>query len=138
MRTMLSPAQARKTLINVRAGVGWSAILAPRLLGRVFGLDTDAQRAMVYFARLFGVRQLIISYQLYQAQTPSSTADEMEEAIRQGILVDGCDLLSATVAGLRHDIPVRTSVMGASAAAFATILGFMGRDREGPGRGKAA
>lgn len=137
MRTMLSPTQARKILINVRAGIGWSAILAPRMLGRVFGLDADAERAMVYFARLFGVRQLIISYQLYQAQTPSSTADEMEEALRQGILVDGCDLLSATVAGLRHDIPVRTSVMGASTAALATLLGFMGRDAEGPGEGKA-
>ncbi len=123
----VSPARAREILIGLRLGVGVGALLAPRLLGRVFGIDPAANPASPYLARLFGIRDVMLAYQLYQA--PES---ELEDVLRQGIVVDTSDVLAALAAGARGGIGARTLVLGGGAAAAAVCLGLAGRE---PGAG---
>ncbi|MGY9072047.1 MAG: hypothetical protein ACKVHU_03760 [Acidimicrobiales bacterium] len=129
---MLTPAQARRTLMSLRTLIGWSAMLMPRVLLRIFGVDPAAQPSTVHALRLFGIRDILMAYQLYQNQTIHSTADEMEETLRQGIAVDGIDAISGVAAGLRGDISLRTTLMGSGTAALAAALGYQGRDAAGP------
>ena len=129
---MLTPHQARRALMSLRTAVGWSSMVMPRLTLRIFGVNAAEQPGLVYVLRLFGIRDILMAYQLYQAQTVHSTAEEMEEALRQGMAVEGIDTLSALVAGARGNISARTAAMGAGTAALAAAIGYMGRDAAGP------
>lgn len=119
---MLQPDDARRALTGLRNAIGWSALLAPRLVLRVFGVDPRSPGA-VYLTRLFGVRDVLMAYQLYQARSIAGTAEDLEEVRRQGILVDASDVLAALAAGARGTASVRTSLMGATGAGAALALG---------------
>lgn len=119
---MLQPDDARRALTGLRNVIGWSALLTPRLVLRVFGVDPRSPGA-VYLTRLFGVRDVLMAYQLYQARSIAGTAEDLEEVRRQGILVDASDVLAALAAGARGTASVRTSLMGAAGAGAALALG---------------
>ena len=119
----MSGSRAREILIGLRLGVGVGALIAPRLLGRVFGIDSTDNPASPYLARLFGVRDVMLAYQLYQA--PGS---ELEDVLRQGIVIDTSDALAALAAALRGDVGTRTLVLGGGAATAAVCLGLAGRE----------
>ncbi len=127
----VSASRAREILIGLRLGVGVGALVAPRLLGRLFGIDPARNPAATYLARLFGVRDVMLAYQLYQA--PES---ELEEVLRQGIVVDSSDVLAALAAAARGAIGTRTLLLGGGAAAGAVALGLAGREPiDGDGHG---
>lgn len=48
--------QTVQGLIGARTAIGGGSWLAPRLTGRLFGLDPDANPQAPYLARLFGAR----------------------------------------------------------------------------------
>ena len=48
-------------LTGIRASVGAGASIAPRVTGRLFGLDAAANPQLPYVARLFGVRDVALA-----------------------------------------------------------------------------
>ncbi len=112
----------RKAVMTVRLVIGGLGLLTPRLFARLFGLDVTKGSAISPLMRLFAVREALMAYQLYQAPD-----EELEEVLRQGILVDGIDLATALAAFGRGDIGVRTFLMTASAASAVGAAGYLAR-----------
>ena len=125
----MNPALARKILMSVRAAVGWSSLLLPGVVLRLFGVKGHLRAELKYALRLFGIRDVLLAYQLYQTQRPDAPAEELEEVLRQGIAVDSIDAVSALVAGASKGVGPRTAVMGTGAAVFAAAMGFLGREQ---------
>lgn len=118
----MDPLSARKTLAGIRAGLGAGAILAPRLTGKVFGIDVDANPAAPFLARLFGARELYLASPFLM---PAPGLDEQELASR-AVPVDAADTVAALAAGLRGYLPWRAAIPAAGAAALAVYLGSVG------------
>ncbi|MDZ7675652.1 MAG: hypothetical protein U5K30_11360 [Acidimicrobiales bacterium] len=115
----MDPLSARRTLALIRTALGVGTLLAPRVTGKVFGIDVDANPAAPYLARLFGAREL---YMASPFLMPAPGLDEQELAAR-AVPVDAADTVAALAAGLKGYLPWRAVVPAAGAAAFATYLG---------------
>lgn len=118
----MDPHSARTTLAGIRAALGVGALVAPRLTGKLFGIDIDANPAAPYLARLFGAREL---YMASPFLMPSPGVDEQELAAR-AVPVDAADTVAALAAGLRGYLPWRAAIPAAATAAVATYLGSVG------------
>lgn len=112
----------RKFLIAARLTIGVSSLVMPRTFAKLMGIQPAANRTLSLLGRLFGVREALMAYQLYQASD-----EELEEVLRQGILVDGIDVVSTTASAVRGDISARTFVMAAGAAGGAIASGLLSR-----------
>ena len=115
----MDPLTARKTLAGVRAALGVGALLAPRLTGKAFGLDGDANPALPYVTRLFGARELYLASPFLM---PAPGLDEQELASR-AVPVDVADTAAALMAGLKGYLPWRAAVPAAATAMLAVYLG---------------
>ncbi len=118
----MDPHSARTTLAGIRAALGIGALVAPRLTGKLFGIDVDANPAAPYLARLFGAREL---YMASPFLMPAPGVDEQELAAR-AVPVDAADTVAALAAGLRGYLPWRAAIPAAATAAVATYLGSLG------------
>jgi len=88
----MQPKKVRKLLVSGRAAVGWLSVLAPSVIGKAWRIDSPLSSETKYVIRLFGIRNAVLAYQLYQADRPDAEAEELEETLRQGIAVDIFDL----------------------------------------------
>ncbi len=118
----MDPLSARKTLASIRVVLGIGALLAPRLTGKVFGIDVDANPAVPYLARLFGARELFMASPFLM---PAPGLDEQELAAR-AVPVDTADAIAALAAGLKGYLPWRAVVPAAGTAMAAAYLGSLG------------
>lgn len=132
----MQPKQFRKILVSGRAAVGWLAILMPKVVARAWGVTPPLSREFRYTIRLFGIRNALMSYQLYQAERLDADPEEVEEALRQGIVVDVFDVLfgfgaSGKKSGtsFKAAIPVIASLIG-------VLLAFLGRENTGVSEGQ--
>lgn len=115
----MDPLQARRTLALIRAAVGVGALFAPRLTGKAFGIDADANPAAPYLARLFGAREL---YMAAPFLMPAPGLDEQELSSR-AVPVDAADAVAAFLAGVRGYLPWRAALPTTLAGALGTYLG---------------
>lgn len=129
----MTPVLARKILMSARTAIGWGSLLAPSMVLRLFGVRGPLRGELKYAMRLFGVRDVIMAYQLYQAQRIDAPEGELEESLRQGMMVDGFDTVSALAGGLSGQMRAKTAFLGAAGAAGAFALGYLGRE-SGPPR----
>ena len=132
----MQPKQFRKILVSGRAAVGWLAILMPKVVARAWGVTPPLSREFRYTIRLFGIRNALMSYQLYQAERLDADPEEIEEVLRQGIVVDVFDVLfgfgaSGKKSGtsFKAAIPVIASLIG-------VLLAFLGRETTGVSEGQ--
>jgi uncharacterized membrane protein YfcA len=122
----MDPLSARRTLAQVRLALGIGALVAPRVTGRLFGIDVAQNPAAPYLARLFGAREI---YMAAPFLMPAPGLDEAELASR-AVPVDAADTAAAVVAGLRGYLPWRAAVPAAATAAVATWLGTQAAQNE--------
>jgi len=132
----MQPKQFRKILVSGRAAVGWLAILMPKVVARAWGVTPPLSREFRYTIRLFGIRNALMSYQLYQAERLDADPEEVEEVLRQGIVVDVFDVLFGFGASGKKSgtsfkvaIPVIASLIG-------VLLAFLGRENTGVSEGQ--
>ncbi len=132
----MQPKQFRKILVSGRAAVGWLAILMPKVVARAWGVTPPLSREFRYTIRLFGIRNALMSYQLYQAERLDADPEEIEEVLRQGIVVDVFDVLFGFRASGKKSgtsfkvaIPVIASLIG-------VLLAFLGRENTGVSEGQ--
>ena len=88
----MQPKQIRRFLVSSRATVGWLAVLAPGVVCKAWRMNSPLDSETRYLIRLFGIRNVVLAYQLYQADRPEAGPDELEETLRQGIAIDTLDL----------------------------------------------
>jgi len=120
---MPDSAQLRKILVGARLTLGLISFVLPRTMMNLFGLSSIRNPSGPYIARLFGVREMLMAYQLYQASD-----EELEEVLRQGIMVDGSDAIGAMLSLLRGEISFRTFLMLTTASGAGIAAGILSRE----------
>ncbi len=122
----MDPISARRTLAQLRLAIGIGALLAPRVTGKVFGIDSSANPAAPYLARLFGAREVFMASPFLM---PAPGLDEAELASR-AVPVDAADTVAALAAGLRGYLPWRAAIPATLTAAAGTYLGSLAAQSE--------
>ena len=105
-------------LVGVRSAIGIGAWVAPRVAGRMFGLDVAGNPQAPYLARLFGARDAALAYGLQTTQGSSRA-----HWLRIGIACDLADALAGVFAGRRGELPGFTTVLVTGTAIGAAALG---------------
>ena len=122
----MDPVSARRAIAGIRAGIGVGSLVAPRLTGKLFGIDVAANPAAPYLARLFGAREL---YMAAPFLMPAPGLDEVELAAR-AVPVDAADAAAALAAGIRGYLPWRAALPAGLVALAATYLGSIASENE--------
>ena len=117
----MHPKKLRKLLVSGRATVGWLSVLAPSVIGKAWGMDSPLTSETKYVIRLFGIRNAVLAYQLYQADRPDAEAEELEETLRQGIAIDTLDLTFV----LFTRSPKGAKSFGRAIPALAALIGIV-------------
>jgi hypothetical protein len=111
---------ARKTLGAIRLANGAMALFAPRTMAKTLGVK-DANSAVIYALRMFGIRTVIIGLQLFVSE-----GEALDNALHVGILIHASDATAAVLAGVHHDLPPRAAVAGALISTLNTGLAVVG------------
>jgi len=125
----MQPKKFRKLLVSGRATVGWLSVLAPSVIGKAWRINSPLSSETKYVIRLFGIRNAVLAYQLYQADRPDAEAEEIEEALRQGIAIDILDLSFVLFARSPKGTKSFGRAMPALAALIGIVLGILARER---------
>ena len=116
-----------QSLVGMRGAVGTGAWLAPRLSGRLFGLDPAANPQASYLGRLFAVRDAALAFGL-----STSTGRERAQWLRIGIACDLADAAAGLLAGRRGDLPARATILVTATALTGAALGIVALKGEEP------
>jgi hypothetical protein len=116
--------QTVQSLVGLRAALGVSVWLAPRLSGKLFGLDPDANPQAPYLGRLFAARDVALAYGLATA-----TGSQRSLWLRIGLACDIADAAAGVLARRRGELPrvatvlVTGTALGAAGIGVAALLG---------------
>jgi hypothetical protein len=111
-------AQPAQSLIGLRGALGAAVWLAPRLSGRLFGLDPAGNPQAPYLGRLFAARDLALAYGL-----SASTGSQRSLWLRAGLACDLADALAGVLARRRGELPRFATVLVTGTALGAAGLG---------------
>ena len=117
----LTRTQAARALGAIRLVNGVAALAMPRVMARTLRVDAREHAPMIYFMRMFGIRTVLIGLQLLTAE-----GEELEQAMRSGIIIHASDTLTAAIAGVRGELPKRAAVTGTLISAVNTALAVYG------------
>src|SRR5438309_1295384 len=92
--------RAVNTLVGLRTAIGAGAWLAPRITGRLFGLDPVGNPQLPYMARLFGVRDIALAVGTY-----TTDAEQRAQWLQLGVACDLADAAAGALAGRHGDLP---------------------------------
>jgi hypothetical protein len=107
-----------RSLASVRIAIGVGAWAAPRLAGRLFGLDAAANPQAPYLARLFGVRDIALAWGVL-----GSEGDTQRQWLAAGLACDVADALAGVAGGRAGYLPKPASVLVSATAVSAALLG---------------
>ena len=96
---------ARIALGAIRLINGAGAILLPTTFGNRIGIDIQASRGTVYILRLFGIRTVLLGWQLL-----GKNKAEREQALRVAVLIHATDTAAALAAGLSGHLTRKAAV----------------------------
>ena len=118
MTDLLTPEQARQAIIGIRLSTGTLGALAPRPLGRLFGIRAEDNPAGPFIGRLYAFRNVAIGAVLAEGDE-----EEVRRWLQWGIVIDVADAAAALAGGLRGYLPKRAAV---SIVAFAAAVAALG------------
>jgi hypothetical protein len=108
------------TVLRVlRINIGAGAWIAPRLAGRLFGLDAIANPQLAYVGRLFGVRDVALGVGLQL-----SSGQSRRLWLQLGILCDAADSVAGILAGRKGEISGLSTVLVTAPALVGIALGI--------------
>ena len=110
---------ARVLLACIRLLNGTAALFVPGFLARQVGVDPDANPAIRYVFRMFGIRTILIGFELLM-----QTGDRRAEAVRRAVLIHASDTLAAFLATLSGQFPKRGRTI-VVISAFNTVLAIV-------------
>ncbi len=116
LRAVEQPVQA---LVGLRGAIGVGVCLAPRLAGKLFGLDPDGNPQLTYVGRLFGVRDVALAYGVVTSRGPQRSL-----WLRIGLACDIADAAAGVLGGRRGDLPKLATVLVTCTAVGAAGLGI--------------
>lgn len=103
-------------LVATGIGFGAAAVLAPRLLGRIYGFEVTGETAGMM--QLFGTRNFALGALALQADSP-----EARETIARAVgVVCAVDTVNSVLAGLRGRVSARSATLTAVTTAATAAL----------------
>jgi len=117
---------ARVVLGLIRLVNGTGSLLAPEPFGRRLGIEPAANPAASYVTRLFGVRTMLIGYDLLRRDE-----ETRRRALRVAPLIHVSDTVAAVVAGASGRIPRKAAVAATAISATNTVLALVARRGSG-------
>jgi hypothetical protein len=112
----MSPVNA---IVAIRANIGLGAWAAPRLAGRLFGLDAEANPQLPYVGRLFGVRDIALA-----AGVRASSGTARRLWLKIGMACDAADVAAGLIAGRNGEISKVSTVLVTVPALMGIGLGL--------------
>ena len=112
----MSPANA---IVAIRANIGLGAWLAPRLAGRLFGLDAEANPQLPYVGRLFGVRDVALA-----AGVARTNGSARRLWLQIGMVCDAADAAAGLIAGRNGELSKVSTVLVTAPALMGIGLGL--------------
>jgi hypothetical protein len=113
---------ARLALAAIRLTVGTTALFAPKTFARRLEIDPDAQPAVLYIARMFGIRTIFIGADIL---VPDGAL--RNQALRAGVMIHMSDATAAAIAGLRRQLPPRAAMMAMLLSILNATLALIAR-----------
>jgi len=114
----------RTRTINALAGgriaIGVGSWLAPRLSGKLFGLDASSNPQSPYLARLFGARDIALAYGVL-----STSGEAQRRWLTIGVACDLADTAAGIAAARGGYLSKLPSVMVSATALAASALGTL-------------
>jgi hypothetical protein len=101
---------ARIILACIRLFNGAAALFAPLFLARQVGIDADQNPAALYVFRMFGIRTVLIAFDLFQKKP---------DAVRVAPLIHASDTVAAGLAAVTGRVPRSIVVISAINTALA-------------------
>jgi hypothetical protein len=106
-----------RVLVGLRLGIGAGSWTAPRLAGRLFGLNAAANPQLPYVTRLFGARDVALAVGLQLSSGPSRRL-----WLQLGILCDAADFAAGVLAGRSGELSkLSTALVTAPALAGVAV-----------------
>jgi hypothetical protein len=128
---MALPATATgRVLLGARTALGISTLLAPRLAGKAFLLDPDANPQLPVIGRMWGIRNLSLAAGMYAA-----AGTNRAQWWRLQPAVDALDFLAIATEWRRGSVPGPAAALMAATALAATALGSLSVADESEQRG---
>jgi len=109
-----------RVLLGARTVLGVSTLLAPRLAGKAFLLDPDANPQLPVIGRMWGIRNLSLAAGMYAA-----TGADRTQWWRLQPAVDALDFAAIATEWRRGDVPTPAAALMAATALGATALGAL-------------
>jgi hypothetical protein len=122
-----SRSTARYTLAAIRLFNGGAALFAPEKLARRLGADPQANGAVIYVLRMFGVRTVVIGTELLVLR-----GEALDRSLRKGVLIHATDTVAAAAAGAKGYLPPRTAALTTLISTVNTGLAIAARGRRHP------
>jgi hypothetical protein len=129
----LPSSPAGRALLGARTALGISTLFAPRLAGRAFLLDPEANPQLPVIGRMWGIRNLSLAAGMYAA-----TGANRAQWWRLQPAVDALDFLAIATEWRRGSVPGPAAVLMAATALAATTLGALSVTRESGQRDSVA
>jgi hypothetical protein len=120
MTDLLTPEQARQAIIGFRLTTGTLGALAPRPLGRMFGIRPEDNPAGPFIGRLFAFRNLALG-----AVLTDGDEEEVRRWLQWGVAIDVADAAAALAGGLRGYLSKRATGSLVAVAATVAALGVI-------------
>ncbi len=111
---------AGRTLLGARTALGVSTLLAPRLAGKAFLLDSDDNPQLPVIGRMWGIRNLSLAAGMYAA-----TGANRVQWWRLQMAVDALDFVAIAAEWRRGSVPGAAAALMAATALGATTLGAL-------------
>ncbi len=99
-------------------------------MARLWRLERPLRGDVSYLIRVFGIRNVILAYLLYQAERVDATDEDLEEMLRVGIAVDLFDAGAALVARSSEPANKGASIPALVASLIGLLLGFWGKEKQ--------
>jgi hypothetical protein len=114
-----------RALLGARMALGVSTLLAPRLAGKAFLLDPDANPQVPVIGRMWGIRNLSLAAGMYGA-----TGADRARWWRLQVAVDALDFVAIATEWRRGSIGGPAAGLMAATALGATTLGLLSVEGE--------
>jgi hypothetical protein len=112
---------ARYLLALVRLVNGTVGLFAPRLFITRFDPGREPSPAAIYAFRLFGIRTILIAFDLLRPE-------HARKAAREGVLIHASDVITAASLGLSRAVPPRTAVSTTLISVVNVLLALLARE----------
>lgn len=97
---------ARIALAGIRLINGTIGLIAPQTLVNRVDPGQRISPASIYAFRMFGIRTVLLGAELLVRD-----GEELQRALRQGLIVHGSDVATCVLLGVQHKVPPRTAAL---------------------------